>query len=409
MFGGRLAMSRWAEFELVTTTPLAMGGGHNRGPIGVEPLRSRSLRGLLRVWTRFLLGARLHDDHLRDVERALYGGVHPTPQESAIRCRVTVGRRKPPTHAWGVPDQQAEGPHGERKDDEFRTSEGTQVKGVRYLGDLSFRRTNDKEARHLVAPGHHCTVGLRYVGGDNGHEDHEALMWASLWLLVHLGGAGSRNRRAFGSLRLDGPVPPQATSALPGLPWELGETPAACAASLLQGLQQVADLAGRLGGAPRRRPGFGTLDNCRVRVLDEEFGSPADAQRHLGNAMVAYRHHRSPDTETTLARTDGVLERPLWGLPLSMPGAHLNLRPDIGNSPGGNRWPSPLTFRVQRLAEERFALVVVGFDVDPPTVLASGPERTFAVEVDGISGAGAVPALLDRFAPLLGTLLGAWP
>ncbi|MGH8908443.1 MAG: type III-B CRISPR module RAMP protein Cmr1 [Egibacteraceae bacterium] len=50
---------RWHDVLVDTVTPLAMGGGQQRGSDGAEPLRARSVRGLLRTWTRFLAGSRM--------------------------------------------------------------------------------------------------------------------------------------------------------------------------------------------------------------------------------------------------------------------------------------------------------------------------------------------------------------
>lgn len=386
-------MSRWTNVEVVTVTPLAMGGARQRGAGSAEPLRARSLRGLLRTWTRFLLGSRLPSEKLWELERELYGGVHEEVRESSIKVRAKPVTR-PQANPWGTGDNGNEGPHGEREED----ARGAYLAGVRYLGELSFRELPErpdrprKPARHLIGPGHQSVVGLRYIGND---DNHEWLMWASFWLLVHLGGVGSRATRAFGSLAVQGSAPEV------GLPWSFGFDAVECATKLRAGLEDLHRSTNARFGTPIRRPNYGTIDYTTVDVLDPPFASAIEAQRYLGNALFAYRHHQEPDTTTMLSGASGILERPAWGLPLTMPaqnGATTMLQPD-GLREKHDRWPSPIAFRVQQLESSQYALVAVARDV--PLVNAKEkdqPHRTFGVEVDGSAAVGAIPRLLKKFA-----------
>lgn len=378
-------MTRWLDVAVDTVTPLAMGGGETRGAQGAETLRARSMRGLLRVWTRFLVGSRKTAEDLWRLEHQMYGGVRDGVAESAVKVRV-ITEGAVTRKAWGVLPNGEDGPHGERARDQVRGEHGTYVRGVRYLGDLSFRN-----GRWLVGPGHRSVVGLRYTGGD---KDHEWLLWASLWLLVHLGGAGSRSARAFGSLAVAA-IPEAGATILGGVPWSLGADPSACHAAMRQALQSLSAGADTRFGKPIRRTSYGTLDATTVGVLDPAFGSAVEAQRHLGDALFAYRHHREPDTSTVLSGASEPLERPAWGLPLGMPGPGsqpIMLKPDLPK--GRDRWPSPITFRVQRLDDGQCALVVVARDV--PLTQAKAPGRTLRVEVDGLAGHGAVLRLLEK-------------
>ncbi len=320
----------------------------------------------------------------------MHGGV----TESPVKVRVTSEGavfRKP----WGVGPDGGEGPHGELGEDEVKGNHGRYVKGVRYLGDLSFRKpttkqdgkTKEEPARYLVQPGHCSKLGLRCLGCD---ERHRWVLWASLWLLIHLGGAGSRSSRTFGSLAV-AETPEQGRAVLgEGVTWSFGETPEECGAALRHGLRAISDGADAHIGTPGRRTGYGTLDATAVGVLTPSFGSVAEAQRHLGEALFAYRHHREPDTSIVLGGEDSPLERPAWGLPLQMPGEML--KPDLPK--GHDRWPSPITFRVQRLQGDRFALVVVARDI--PLMNARAGGRTYTVEVSGLGDHGAIPQLLGQ-------------
>ncbi|MGH8933183.1 MAG: type III-B CRISPR module RAMP protein Cmr1 [Egibacteraceae bacterium] len=374
---------RWHDVLVETVTPLAMGGAAQRGAEGAEPLRARSVRGLLRTWTRFLAGSRMTPEALRELERKVYGGVHGKVTESPVKVRV-MSHGRVDRDAWGTGPGGAEGSHGERRADEVTGKHGKYVKGVRYLGDVSFRETRAAPARHLVQPGQRCTVGLRYLGDQ---DRHEWLLWASLWLLVHLGGAGSRSSRAFGGLAVA--RAPERGRAVLGddVPWSFGETPEVCGAALQRGLRALSGGADARFGEPVRRTGYGTLDATTVWVVTPSFGSVAEAQRHLGDTLFAYRHHREPDTSAVLSGS-ATLERPAWGLPLRMPNAILE------PASGDNRWPSPITFRVQRLEGDLFALVVVARDV--ALMNARAGHTTYTTEVDGLRDRGAVPKLLAQ-------------
>jgi hypothetical protein len=101
------------------------------------------------------------------------------------------------------------------------------------------------------------------------------------------------------------------------VPWSFGET----AEALRCGLQAISDGADARLGTPSRRTDYGTLDATVVGVLTPSFGSAVEAQRHLGDALFGYRHHREPDTSIVLGGEDAPLERPAWGLPLGTPRA----------------------------------------------------------------------------------------
>lgn len=433
-------LSSWTGVPLRLNTPMAMGGGQTRGQVGVEGLRARSLRGLLRRWTRFLLADCCDDATIRSVERCLYGGVHPSAEPS--RLAVLIPPPNPlPGGGW------AHATLGRNYD--WTTVRGgiTQrwVKGTAYLGALSFRETQQAEQRFLVNAGTSFRVRLRYrpEAGDSGAltERGEALAWASLWCLVHLGGAGSRANRGFGSLAVD---PERMIAEQPlELPWDLGPLPGDCQHGLRQGLDAIRTWRDNLW-----QPGRGevsrsieSLERCHIWVLAGVAGGLVgtlgqdgvaggatgwlDLLDLLGDGLVAYRHHREPDTTTTmLARAGGVLERTVWGLPLATPAGDVLLP-----AGGSQRWPSPISFRVHRLAGRpgtdgaASGLVVVAHDLDPPDASA-GAGPLYPARVGGAGPPGPVIRLAQQFfaaaaqagAPLANgaekqpwQMLDAWP
>lgn len=390
----------WYDAPLIGVTSIAIGGADARSGRreSTEPIKARSVRGLLREWTRFLLAGYVSGQGLRDIEERIYGGVHGgSPKASALQVQVRTERGG----VSPVPWNEGHGAElGWSDTDSVALNGNRYLAGVQYLGSQSFRKPRDGHERWLYPPGHRVTLRLRWRPTSAGASasDDERLVWASLWLLVNLGGIGGRSSRGFGSLDFADALPQRMSELLPGLSSHLGAGPTEAASHLGAGLGAL-QATFHSGAASVRRPHLATLAHTRVEVVDHLFASAHDAQRALGDAMFAYRHHRNPDTDATIrGDTNATLERPAWGLPLGMPTTTL-----VPASRDVHRWPSPLTFTVSRLTSAAgdisgYVLVAVARDVDLVDARsAQGTYRTAVGGRQGLSGEGAIPALFRQF------------
>ena len=158
-----------------TVTPVYLAGAEH----GLPELRAPSFKGLLRFWYRAF------DPDFLDHEPLLFGGAGGTHGQSPFLLRV--GASGPPRRwTW---NQAAVG--------RFDEGQGRNTKnGIRYLAN---RALSDRRA---IAPGAACTMHVLCLRRAPAPEWRRALL-GSLWLLFHLGGAGSRSRRGFGSFSLE--------------------------------------------------------------------------------------------------------------------------------------------------------------------------------------------------------------
>jgi CRISPR-associated protein Cmr1 len=134
---------------------------------------------------------------------------------------------------------------------------------------------------------------------------------AALWLLVQLGGVGSRSRRLGGSL--------SATASVEhgGLEFALnGASAAAVANELASGLRQVRSIMAKYYAAARalsQSPAFDILEPvaCSVWVLDM-YDRWETASEAVGSALRSFR----VATQGAAATVPSLRERAVFGLPL---------------------------------------------------------------------------------------------
>lgn len=371
----------WGSFTVTAVSPAFVGGVADRGAsASSEFLRPRAVRGALRHWLRFLAGDALDASALRRLEHDVFGGVHEGATPSASGVQVRCLRSRSSTAPFTAPN------HGVRPGDRVDSNDRRYAGGVTYLGGLSF---NGNE-RALTTVGSTATFDLRFRRNLSADHRHVHAVMASWWCLTHLGAVGARQSRGFGSLSAgatDPGWPPLAEFGAPGpSAARPPASPAELAAQLRNGLShcQAALQHGTAGTAP---DSFATLGNTSICVVDRVFASCDDALRTLGDGMFAYRHH-DPDTGRVLARLGGPLKRPVWGLPLKMPDTPV-FTPAVGD-----RWPSPVRFRVHPLVDG-VALLVLASKRTPPPLRPVEPG--YHAEVGGHRNGLAVTALVDDF------------
>ena len=368
-------MSR-LEFELTVraVTPVYLAGADGRAP----ELREASFKGLLRFWYRAF------DPHFQSHEAAIFGGAGPNLGQSSFALRLSRnGTRRP----WSWNNALV---------GRFDEGRGRRTKnGIRYLANMAVPR------RRAIAAGAEFKLHVLCLRPAVAPEHLRALL-GSLWLLFHLGGAGSRSRRGFGSFTLQGWGPKDVSP-------EIGELPllADCrsAAEAEDALCRVLDTLRsdrwpghrkrqRKPAASRLNPHIGLGAKSAFRSVLHPDGFPADrpdawadALNEAGRALQDFRLRRKPDyTDVKASLSRGTPlhrapERATFGLPIvfrfhGIPG-RAQFQAFRGTPGGGftsDRHASLLFVRVLRIGDR---LHPACFRLDGP-VPADGPGSTSA-------------------------------
>jgi len=180
---------RELRVTLETVTPLFLGGAD---PRGAPELRPPAIRGALRYWLRAILGGIIGDNDsptLHRLESTVFGSADENAgSASAVVVRVTNERlSKPQKYTRSKPPT-----------------------GRDYLywsmdKSGSPERGNYQPPKQFYAPGGSFDLVLSVRPGipDNGQVLYQ--VGAALYLLVNLGGLGSRSRRTAGSLAVTQP------------------------------------------------------------------------------------------------------------------------------------------------------------------------------------------------------------
>jgi len=323
---------------LETVTPLFLGGSEPRGK---PELRAPSFRGVMRFWLRALLGGVLGNDPKKifQHESAVFGS---TDHSSPVVVRV--------------PDQGL---------DYVGYSELTANKPG--LGYLFFSAHLTRRKAIPAGKTFELSCGLRA-----GAQDEKALKaaFASLWLLTHLGGIGSRSRRGGGNLQVssvEGDVP----SSMPSLQ-VAASCPKSLQSELVQGLRQLRQWAAEaFKGSPQPKfsgqPNFDVLhpDFCKIWVVDKAFKSWDAALNEFGLTMQQFRNRYQPDYSNVKAVIQGrgnlqPVMRSAFGLPIVFYYRSLDTSATLEGTEHDRR-ASPLIVRVVKLADGKCALVLIRF------------------------------------------------
>lgn len=162
-----------AEFEVLT--PLFMGEA-DQTEAGFRPA---SFKALLRAWFRAAAPSRL------DKEPALFGS-------QAGQCPFLLRLAEIERREWHWDGRLAA---------RFDEGHGKEMRnGLRYLGFPFAMKQQQGTDRAALAPD--SRFRLEFVFPRPATAEQRQALLAALWLLGHLGGAGSRSRRGFGSLAL---------------------------------------------------------------------------------------------------------------------------------------------------------------------------------------------------------------
>ena len=351
-------MAARIDITLETVTPLFLGGAEPRGK---PELRSPSFRGALRYWLRAALGGVLGDDEkaVRCAEASVFGS---TEEEwggaSAVIIQVSHPTltpqefRKQPAQTIIKYGRQLKQPTG---------------RDYLYWPMAQFRNL---PARYFIPPNTSFTLTLRVRPGVPDWESKLYQAMGALWLLVQLGGVGSRSRRTAGSLVVSEP------EQFSNLSFALkGSTPRDIAAELGEGLKRIRTTLERVYKAepPKFQGPHAAFDVlhpqvCKIWVLGL-WASWEKAVESIGAAFRDFRTYREPDHTEVERWLNGesisTVERAVFGLPLPFryqngPSGTVQGR----TQPAGEeitRRASPLWLKVSKTKGEQFAGIATLF------------------------------------------------
>lgn len=344
------------EVTLKFITPAFIGGADNKN---LAEFRLPTLKGLLRFWWR------AYQDGSGDLSKLR--------KDEATRFGSTEAKSEIQLYQLG-PDPQ------------WEKSLKDQILPLVYMGygpirwDPGVRK--NRYLRPSINPGEAVKVGFRLRNGDR---NAMSALQNSLWLLTHMGGAGSRSRRGFGSMQCTDPV---GFDSLPLL--EVKATTVEQFENELEaGLQSIL-LKPRAGVTGGTMPAYSCLSTgSSVYVWKKAFPSWKEALEGVGNDFLDWRVNwpRKKPSGTTprndydlVCGTGGFIDkqtishspaRAAFGLPhnyLSSSRKKSNTLPYRANftwNLGGKeqRRASPLLFHVAELAagknpNERYCVVL---------------------------------------------------
>lgn len=331
---------------LETVTPLFLAGAEPRGQ---PELRPPSFRGALRYWLRAALGGVLGDDPetVARTEAAVFGSTNPEwGGAGAVTVRVY--------HESDLTSESFQRGGTVRVAKSGRTL--PQPTGRDYLywsmaPSGNAERGNFIPAKKYFPAGTSLTVELRLRSPVPRGTAPLSDAVAALWLLVQLGGLGSRARRTGGSMSAQGPL------VWDGLQFHLtGTNVAEIADEIGDGLRHVREQFSAHGTATPHVPSaFDVLHpaTCQIRVLGV-WPQPRDAIEAVGAALRDFRTYREPD-RTNVARwlrgeAIPTVERAVFGLPIQYRYTN-RLSGTIqagGNRPELDRRASPLWLKVSK-------------------------------------------------------------
>ena len=304
-------------------TPLYLGGADM-----MADLRAPGFKGPLRQWYRAV------DPNFSEIrnnkgfaeitrEEHFFGGSREGAGQSPFLMRVDSEPFK--EYKWIPADVNK---HNKGKGPET-------VNGLAYLGypfGLNKTKSDVSEKRTAISPGH--TFRIRCViPPKNNNQELRQVLAASWWGLGHLGGAGSRSRRGFGSLALT------RWETTPDSWPELDSLPLLANASSVDEWQQGLGIAlntmrswfkklENKVGDQSHHPHLGK--NSRIMLLHEAF-PPIEWEKgmaHMGERMQQFRKNYNDDKKAikshmmALDKKNGAFlehapDRSTFGLPLT--------------------------------------------------------------------------------------------
>ena len=391
---------QFLDLKVRAVTPAYIAGADGSQP----ELRVPSFKGPLRFWYRAF------DPIFRYHEPEIFGGAAGGHGQSAFLLRVS---EHGPSRRWSWERGLVE---------RFGEGRGRGMKnGISYLANMAVPR------RQAIAPNAEFTMRVTSLRRLPEPEVRRALL-GSLWLLFHLGGAGSRSRRGFGSFSLERWGPTDEWPEARDLPLLASCRDAAEAREALGRAVRTLQTSGWPGWPlaagerehqrlPRLNPHIGARDidaggstTSKFRLALDPRGFRADARdawaaamNEAGRALQDFRLRRAPDYDNVKTSLSGrgplrrAPERATFGLPIAFRFRGIQGGAQFGafrGTPAGgytsDRHASLLFVRVLRIGDR---LHPAYFRLDGP-VPAAGPGSTSAVLARSRGGPLAPPSQL---------------
>jgi len=404
--------------KLETVTPLFLGGAEPRG----EPeLRPPAFRGAMRYWLRAALGGVYGDDlaKIRTIESTVFGSPDETGGASAIILRLGE-KRKLPSKSFSQIVSRRKVP---KREGGMKTV--TDKPGTAYLFFAARETIPEPVERRALEGEFDLILSSRYIL-QNKNAWKQA--YASLWLLTHFGGLGTRIHRGAGAIQVK---QAEGDSDLLGkLPLNIqSSTPEELARELQNGLHSCFEMLGYNGKFPAiASPSkFDILhpQACRIWVIDKPFPPNEESKEkgwqialeEIGGHLQKFRNRREKDYSTVKnavrnkTQLANPVERVAFGLPLPFffnslgkKGATITAileDPKTSKHIEYERRASPLWIRPIQLANGECAIVLLWFqseflpnDKSKPTKLSLSIDK---VSHKPISGALPGDTLLSTF------------
>ncbi|MCS7224465.1 MAG: type III-B CRISPR module RAMP protein Cmr1 [Armatimonadetes bacterium] len=333
--------------KIETVTPLFLGGADPRG----EPeLRAASIRGALRFWFRALVGGVIGHTNLSALKRQEKEVFGSTNTASPVVVRVSSAPHS------STPYSQITG----------------QLGGLQYLF-FAARPAGTQPARSAIPAGSSFYLTLKARPGAPQALVDQAFknIYAALWLLTHLGGVGARSRRGAGSLQVVDVRVDVSGDLLTGMPDLVVQAshPAALRDEIGAGLRTLRQALG-VSSTPfsSNQSSYDVLDPnfCKIWVLNKPFPRWQDALDAIGSQFRSFRSRRQPDygLVRNFLQTGNrfhTIQRAAFGLPIVFYFRSLSNTRAILQGTDHDRRASPLFFRVTKLRNGSFVLVLTLF------------------------------------------------
>ncbi len=297
------------EFEVLT--PLFLGDADQSRSL----LRLPSIKGLLRGWYRAISPDFARAD--RELCEARLFGSATTGQ-----CPFLLRVREMERRTWRWERQQI---------DRFNSGYGKDTRnGLRYLGYPFDLLERTSAGRTAIGPGSRFEISMIFPRAPTPAQRRAVLV--SAWLLGHLGGAGSRSRRGFGSLALRGWESPWDEQGAMPLLHSAADT-RAWRQGLDQGLATARDWLGRFPSGSARPIHPHIADPVLVLIDRKAERDWAMVLDPLGRGLQDFRLRRPPDYQqikdhlTGKGRLQRAPERAAFGLPLTFRYSSVRARP----------------------------------------------------------------------------------
>ena len=302
---------KWQTYQCTLVTPM-YGGGVKAGEVDKEmPIRASSIRGQLRFWWRIACGHKYEND-LFAQETAIWGGIgEKEAKVSQVEIRVKPLNLSNPTI---------------KTVDEFKRSSSIGIKYV--LGSVN---GPSSKLPSILANKQNINFLIEIYCPEKVKTDVDmALRW---W--ASFGGIGSKTRRGFGAVKVEGIEP------IPLTTFDLEQTSKGCK---LGDIKKQYDTAQEAWEAAlkqlynyRQKPNVGRKQQYSGKA-GRSFWPEADQLRHLTGKNDNGRH--MPEFEKNL-----IFPRAAFGLPIKF------------QFPGKNDEPYDMT--LQLIDSERMASPVI--------------------------------------------------